>query len=130
VHAAFIVDEYGTFLGMITLNDILEAIVGDMPETGQPEDYEMVKRDDGTYLVDAQIPFYDFLSEFDKADWMAEFEQEFDTLAGFILHHLEHIPQTGEKFEWRGFTFEIVDMDVHRIDKVLVTTPEPREKEE
>lgn len=130
VHAAFIVDEYGTFLGMITLNDILEAIVGDMPETGQPEDYEMLKRDDGSYLVDAQIPFYDFLSEFDKADWMAEFEQEFDTLAGFILHHLEHIPQTGEKFEWRGFTFEIVDMDVHRIDKVLVTTPVPREEEE
>jgi len=130
VHAAFIVDEYGTFLGMITLNDILEAIVGDMPETGQHDDYEMVKRDDGSYLVDAQIPFYDFLSEFDKEDWMAEFEQEFDTLAGFILHHLEHIPQTGEKVEWRGFTFEIVDMDVHRIDKVLVHTPEPREREE
>ena len=130
IHAAFIVDEYGTFLGMITLNDILEAIVGDMPETGQHDDYEMTKRDDGSYLVDAQIPFYDFLSEFDKEDWMAEFEQEFDTLAGFILHHLEHIPQTGEKFEWRGFTFEIVDMDVHRIDKVLVYTPVPREREE
>ncbi|WP_217604065.1 hemolysin family protein [Chitinophaga sp. GbtcB8] len=130
IHAAFIVDEYGTFLGMITLNDILEAIVGDMPETGQHDDYEMTKRDDGSYLIDAQIPFYDFLSEFDKEDWMAEFEQEFDTLAGFILHHLEHIPQTGEKFDWRGFTFEIVDMDVHRIDKVLVYTPVPREKEE
>ncbi|RAJ02622.1 putative hemolysin [Chitinophaga skermanii] len=122
VHAAFIVDEYGTFLGMITLNDILEAIVGDMPETGQ-DDYEMVRRDDGSYLVDAQIPFYDFLSEFDKEDWMAEFEQEFDTLAGFILHNLEHIPQTGEKFEWRDFTFEIVDMDAHRIDKILVHPP-------
>ncbi|ASZ11453.1 hemolysin family protein [Chitinophaga pendula] len=129
IHAAFIVDEYGTFLGMITLNDILEAIVGDMPETGQGDDYEMTKREDGSYLVDGQIPFYDFLSEFDKEDWMAEFEQEFDTLAGFILHHLEHIPHVGEKFSWRGFTFEIVDMDAHRIDKVLVDTPEPREKE-
>ncbi len=123
IHAAFIVDEYGTFLGMITLNDILEAIVGDMPETGQ-DDYNMVKRDDGSYLIDAQIPFYDFLSEFDMEDLMAEFEQEFDTLAGFILHHLEHIPQTGEKLEWRDFTFEIVDMDAHRIDKILVTPPE------
>lgn len=123
IHAAFIVDEYGTFLGMITLNDILEAIVGDMPETGQ-DDYNMVKRDDGSYLIDAQIPFYDFLSEFDMEDMMAEFEQEFDTLAGFILHHLEHIPQTGEKLEWRNFTFEIVDMDAHRIDKILVTPPE------
>lgn len=124
VHAAFIVDEYGTFLGMITLNDILEAIVGDMPQTGQEAEYTMFKREDGSYLVDAQIPFYDFLSEFDRADWMAEFEQEFDTLAGFILHRLEHIPQTGEKLEWRGFTFEIVDMDAHRIDKILVTVGE------
>ena len=123
-HAAFIVDEYGTFLGMITLNDILEAIVGDMPETGQDDDYEIVRRDDGSYLVDGQIPFYDFLARFDKEDWMAEFEQEFDTMAGFILHHQEHIPKIGEKFEWRGFTFEIIDMDAHRIDKVLVEAPE------
>lgn len=123
LHAAFIVDEYGTFLGMITLNDILEAIVGDMPETAESDDYEMILREDGTWLVDAQIPFYDFLEEFDKEDWMTEFEQDFDTLAGFILHHLEHIPQTGEKFSWRDFTFEIVDMDAHRIDKVLVTPP-------
>ncbi|WP_341840994.1 hemolysin family protein [Chitinophaga caseinilytica] len=128
IHAAFIVDEYGTFLGMITLNDILEAIVGDMPETGQ-DDYNMVKREDGSYLIDAQIPFYDFLSEFDMEDQMAEFEQEFDTLAGFILHHLEHIPQTGEKLEWRRFTFEIVDMDAHRIDKILVTPPANIEEE-
>ncbi|MET3880686.1 hemolysin family protein [Chitinophaga sp. OAE865] len=129
LHAAFIVDEYGTFLGMITLNDILEAIVGDMPETAESDDYEMVLRDDGTWLVDAQIPFYDFLEEFDKEDWMTEFEQDFDTLAGFILHHLEHIPQTGEKFSWRDFTFEIVDMDAHRIDKVLVTPPTTTEEE-
>ncbi|HEY8958281.1 hemolysin family protein [Chitinophaga sp.] len=129
LHAAFIVDEYGTFLGMITLNDILEAIVGDMPETAESDDYEMVLREDGTWLVDAQIPFYDFLEEFDKEDWMTEFEQDFDTLAGFILHHLEHIPQTGEKFSWRDFTFEIVDMDAHRIDKVLVTPPTTTEEE-
>lgn len=129
LHAAFIVDEYGTFLGMITLNDILEAIVGDMPETAESDDYEMVLREDGTWLVDAQIPFYDFLEEFDKEDWMTEFEQDFDTLAGFILHHLEHIPQTGEKFSWRDFTFEIVDMDAHRIDKVLVTPPTTTEED-
>ncbi|CAL1520071.1 hemolysin family protein [Chitinophaga sp. MM2321] len=129
-HAAFIVDEYGTFLGMITLNDILEAIVGDMPETGESDDYEMVLREDGSYLVDAQVPFYDFLAEFDKEDWMAEFDQDFDTLAGFILHNLEHIPKTGEKFTWRGFEFEIVDMDAHRIDKVLVTPPAVSTEEE
>jgi putative hemolysin len=120
IHSCFIVDEYGTLLGMITLNDILEAIVGDIPEKGQ-EDYEIVERKDGSFLVDAQIPFYDFLQRFEKADWIREDQQqEYDTLAGFILHELEHIPHTGETFDWRGFDFEIMDMDGHRIDKVLV----------
>lgn len=124
MHCGFIVDEYGTLLGMITLNDILEAIVGDMPQPNEV-DYEIVKRDDGSYLVDAQIPFYDFLDYFEKEEWIGDTEQQdFDTLAGFILHHLEHIPQTGEKLTWRGFGFEIVDMDGHRIDKILVT-PQP-----
>jgi Hemolysins and related proteins containing CBS domains len=119
IHAAFIVDEYGSILGMITLNDILEAIVGDIPQPDL-EDYEIKKRDDGSYLIDGQIPFYDFLAFFEKADWMNEGEHEFDTLAGFILHQLERIPQSGDKMDWRGFNFEIVDMDGHRIDKVLV----------
>ena len=67
-HSCFIVDEYGSLQGMITLNDILEAIVGDIPQTGV-QDYEIIKREDGSFLVDAQIPFYDFLSRFGKADW-------------------------------------------------------------
>lgn len=119
-HSCFIVDEYGSVQGMITLNDILEAIVGDMPEP-ESDEYTIVKRDDGTYLVDAQIPFYDFLSFFEKTIWMNEGEQEFNTLAGFILHTLERIPQPGDHFEWKDFIFEIVDMDGHRIDKILVT---------
>lgn len=120
IHCCFIVDEYGSLLGMITLNDILEALVGDMPQPDLP-DYEIHARDDGSYLVDAQIPFYDFLSHFHKTEWMNEGDHEFDTLAGFILNELEHIPRTGEKLAWRGFTFEIADMDAQRIDKVLVT---------
>lgn len=130
LHACFIVDEYGSLQGMITLNDILEAIVGDLP---QPDlsDYEIVEREDGSYLVDAQIPFYDFLSRFEKTEWMHEGEQEFDTLAGFILHKLELIPQTGDKLEWKGFSIEIVDMDAQRIDKVLVSiSPELKEQME
>jgi putative hemolysin len=119
IHSCFIVDEYGTILGMITLNDILEAIIGDIPET-MLENYEIRKRDDGTYLIDGQIPFYDFLAYFEKAEWMHEGEHEFDTLAGFILHQLERIPQSGDKMEWKGFSFEVMDMDGHRIDKVLV----------
>jgi putative hemolysin len=120
IHSCFIVDEYGSILGMITMNDILEAIIGDMPQP-DVDDYAIKEREDGSYLVDAQIPFYDFLSRFEKTEWMNKSEHEFDTLAGCILHELEHIPKTGEKAKWKGFKFEIIDMDGHRIDKVLVT---------
>jgi putative hemolysin len=119
VHYAIIVDEYGAVLGMITINDILKAIIGKMSEE-EPEEYEIIERKDGSFLIDAQLQFYDFLVKFDKSDWMSDINQEFDTLAGFILHQLEHIPKTGETLNWRGFEFEIVDMDGHRIDKVLV----------
>lgn len=118
-HSCFIVDEYGSVLGIITFNDILEAIVGDMPQTDLA-DYEITEREDGSFLVDAQIPFYNFLARFEKTEWMNEGEHDFDTLAGFILHALERIPKTGEQFAWKGFQFEIIDMDGHRIDKVLV----------
>jgi putative hemolysin len=123
-HTCFIVDEYGSVRGMISLHDILEAIVGDMAEIGDVEDYEIIEREDGSYIVDAQIPFYNFLSYFHKTDWMNEGEHQFDTLAGFILHVLERIPQVGDKMEWKGFEFEVVDMDGHRIDKLLVKPDE------
>ncbi len=123
IHSCFIIDEYGSLLGMLTLNDILNAIVGDIPAQ-DVLDYEIVQREDGTYLVDGQIPFYDFLTHFDKTDWLNEEEQDFNTLAGFILYEIERIPVIGDKLEWRGFNFEILDMDAQRIDKILVTVPE------
>jgi len=120
-HFAFIVDEYGDLQGIITLNDILEAIVGNISEPNE-DNYEIVKRDDGSYLIDAQVPFYDFLIYFEKTEWLDEDEEQpFDTLAGFILHHMQRIPGTGDKMHWRDFDFEIIDMDNHRIDKLLVT---------
>jgi len=128
IHSCFIVNEYGTLEGMITLNDILEAIVGDVPQSGQ-EEYGIIERQDGTFLVDAQIPFYDFLSRFEKTEWMNEGEHDFDTLAGFVLHELKHIPGTGETFEWNGFDFEIIDMDGQRIDKLIVKISEEIKEE-
>jgi putative hemolysin len=123
-HSCFIVDEYGSLLGMITLNDILEAIVGEISDGGEADGYEIVDRGDGSYLVDAQIPFYNFLSRFGKADWASNEEYTFDTLAGCILDELERIPATGDRLSWRGFDIEIVDMDGHRIDKVMVVPSE------
>jgi len=125
IHQCFIVDEYGTVQGLMTLNDILEAIVGDIPQE-EDENYEIVERADGSFLIDAQIPFYDFLSRFDKTEWMMEGDQDFDTLAGFIIHQLQKIPATGDTLAWKIFTFEIVDMDNHRIDKILVSIKKQR----
>lgn len=122
IHSCFIVDEYGSVRGMITLNDILEAIVGDIPQM-HSEDYEIVEREDGSYVIDAQIPFYDFLSKFNQTDLLQQNDQ-YDTLAGCILHELERIPKSGDKMDWNGFHIEIIDMDGHRIDKVLVTADE------
>ena len=128
IHTCFVVNEYGTLEGMITLNDILEAIIGEVRQEDQ-EEYEIVKREDGTYLVDAQIHFYDFLDYFTKADWIADNDQEFDTVAGFVLQELEHIPVTGETFNWKDFKFEIIDMDGQRIDKILLTISEELQQE-
>jgi len=128
IHCCFIVDEYGSLQGLITLNDILEAIIGEIAQPDVP-DYEITPREDGSFLVDAQIPFYDFLTHFHKTAWMNEGDHEFDTLAGFILNELERIPSIGEKMEWRGFTFEVIDMDAQRIDKVLVSLSEELKNE-
>jgi len=128
IHHCYIVNEYGSLEGMITLNDILEAIVGDIPEVNE-EDYEIITRSDGSLLADAQIPFIDFLHKAGKEDWINdEGNYDFDTLAGFILHHTQKIPSTGEKIFWRGFEFEIIDMDKHRIDKILITQKEETEE--
>ncbi|MDB5249029.1 MAG: hypothetical protein JWQ40_3423 [Segetibacter sp.] len=127
-NSCFIVDEYGSLEGMMTLNDILEAIVGDIGPADD-DDYEIMEREDGTYLIDAQIPFYDFLSRFEKTEFMNEGEHDFNTVAGFILHHLQTIPKTGDHLKWKGFHLEIMDMDGNRIDKVLVTLSEEMKTE-
>ncbi|WP_255478203.1 hemolysin family protein [Rhizosphaericola mali] len=130
IHYAIIVDEYGTLQGIITLHDILEAIVGDMADQDETE-LDIVKRADGSYIVDGQISFFDFLSYFHRESWIEEDDSdEFDTLAGFLLHHLEHIPIEGEKYVWRCFDIEVIDMDNHRIDKLLVTYTPPAKNED
>ncbi len=119
IHYALIVDEYGRTQGMVTFNDILEALVGEFDELNMPG-YSIIPREDGSFLVDAALPFYDFIKYFEMED---EFEMldelEYNTLAGFILHQMERIPEEGEKLDWKQYEFEIVDMDSTRIDKVL-----------
>jgi putative hemolysin len=118
-HFGLVVDEYGSVEGLITLNDILLALVGEIPANDQT-DYEIVQRADGSWLIDGQLPFYDFIQEFDIR-YFDKTKIKYNTLGGFALSHLHHIPRTGEKFTWRHYQFEIVDMDGSRIDKILVT---------
>ncbi len=121
-YVGVIVDEYGGILGIITLNDILDVLVGDINDDVN-SDYEIREREDGSFLIDAQLPFEDFLSYF-SINISAQAKREltgFDTLGGFALHILKDIPKTGESFVWHGYRFEIMDMDKSRIDKILVS---------
>ena len=119
IHMGIIVDEYGSVLGIITLNDILDALVGDI-SVDDEFGYDIHEREDGSFLVDASLPFDDFLNHFDIQINNRKEYTGLDTLGGFALNILKEIPDTGDKFEWGDYEFEIIDMDKNRIDKILV----------
>lgn len=110
-------DEFGVTRGIVTLKDIFEALVGEIPDGyGEPD---IVRREDGSVLIDGQCPFYDFLAFFGAENAIPR--NAYNTISGLVLDQLKHIPATGEKFRWNSFDLEIVDMDGVRIDKILVT---------
>ncbi len=114
---AIVTDEFGHLEGVITLNDILEALAGNAEDFDFDEP-SIIQREDGTWLIDGQYSFADFLHYFDMEDLIADYD--FNTVGGLILDELKNIPQTGEKIKWSGFEFEVMDMDGARIDKLLV----------
>lgn len=123
IHMGIILDEYGSVIGIITLNDILDALVGDISTTDEFE-YDIHEREDGSFLVDASLPFDDFLNHFEISINNRKEYNDFDTLGGFALSILKEIPDTGDTFEWEDYQFEIVDMDKNRIDKILLKKKE------
>jgi putative hemolysin len=102
---------------MITSTDIMEALLGRMTQPDE-DDETIVEQENGTWIVDGQYSFYDFLSYFDMENIFQEYD--YNTLSGLILDIAEHIPQVGELIQWKKFQFEILNMDAARIDKVLV----------
>jgi putative hemolysin len=118
---AMVIDEYGSVAGIVTLTDILEAIVGDIPASDQPEEPQAVQREDGTWLADGMLTTDEFRRAFGLGELPGEDQGLFQTLAGFVVMQLGRVPAATDWFEWRGMRFEVMDMDGPRVDKVLIT---------
>lgn len=125
VNLAVVVDEYGSVEGIVSPTDILEVVAGAVPEHGEAVDSEAEQRDDGSWLIDGMMP----VDEFEDRLGLHGLKEtgEFDTVAGFVLWQLGRLPKAGDNFAWRGWIFEVIDMDGRRIDKLLVVPPEDRE---
>lgn len=117
VHYALVSDEYGVFQGIITLNDILEALVGDASDFYK-DDFQLLEREDGTWLVDGHYSLHDFLTYFELDELINDYEVT--TVSGLIMTELSYIPKEGQKLIWNQFELEVLDMDGVKIDKVLV----------
>ncbi|MDZ8186624.1 MAG: hemolysin family protein [Nostoc sp. ChiSLP02] len=119
-HIALVVDEYGVIQGLVTLNDIMSEIVGDVPSMDGQDEPQAVQREDGSWLLDGMLPVEEFLELFGMEEWESEERGSYQTLGGFVITHLGRIPAAADHFEWEGMRIEVMDMDGNRVDKVLV----------
>jgi putative hemolysin len=120
-HVALVVDEYGVIQGLVTLNDILIEIVGDVPNDEESEFPQAVQRDDGSWLLEGMLTMDEFFELFDMEEEISsEFRGSYQTLGGLVMTHLGRIPVAADYFEWKGMRFEVMSMDGNRVDKILV----------
>jgi putative hemolysin len=124
-HLGLVVDEYGKVQGLITLNDIFEAIVGEIPDHEEVEEEEkdpsIIQRNENSWLVDGIVPLREFEEKFHVSNMEEDEEENIQTVGGFIMNTLDKVPTEGETVEWNDYTFEVVDMDGTRVDKIMVT---------
>jgi putative hemolysin len=121
---ALVVNEFGDVVGLVTLNDVMEALVGDIATAEDERDRDVVPRDERSWLVDGGVTIERFKDLLEIEEMLPEEELgTYHTVAGFALFELDRVPRVADRFEWRGWTFEVVDMDGNRIDKLLVTRP-------
>jgi CBS domain containing-hemolysin-like protein len=116
VHTAIVVDEFGALQGIVTRTDLLETVAGDLPKIDAPLRPKITQREDGSYLIDASVPFSDVLQLIGMSDAPSG---DYVTLAGFILAQLHELPKPGDHLVWASWRFEVVDMDGRRIDMIL-----------
>lgn len=120
-HLLLVADEFGGIAGLVTLSDVAEAVLGDFPSQHERLAPGAKRRDDGSWLIDGLYEIDDLEETLEGLTFPHEPGREFQTLAGFVVTQLAHVPSEGEHFEWQGWRFEIIDMDRHRVDKVLVS---------
>ena len=120
-HIAFVINEHGSTEGLVTLHDIMSAIVGDLPAVDESDEPDAVQREGGSWLLDGMLPIEDLKEIFGIDLLPGEDMGNYSTLSGFIMSETGHVPLTSEHFEAVGLRFEILDMDGHHIDKVLVS---------
>ncbi len=121
MHFALVVDEYGEVEGLVTLNDVMGAIVGDIASEELLEEPLMVRREDGSWLIDGMMPVDKFKDLFDVDGLLDEAKGNFHTVGGFVMLHVGRVPSAADWFEWEGLRIEVVDMDKNRVDKLLVS---------
>ena len=127
---ALVVNEYGVTQGLVTLNDVVEVIIGDIPFEDEEQEQEAIQREDGSWLMDGRLSINDFKELLDIEELPGEERDNYQTLGGFVITQLGHIPKSSNHFEWDGFRLEVMDMDGNRVDKVLVIPPPPIQTEE
>ena len=120
-HIALVSDEFGAIQGLVGLIDVLEAIVGDLPAAGRRQAVAMKQRDDGSWLVDATLSVDELKTLLQVDELPHEEEADFQTLGGFVMTHFGRIPAAGDFFDHAGWRFEVMDMDRHRVDKMLIS---------
>jgi putative hemolysin len=125
-HIALVVDEYGVIQGLVTLNDILVELVGDIPSVENQDEPQAVRREDGSWLLDGMLQVEEFFELFEMAELPEDQRGNYHTMGGFVITQMGRIPSAADHFEWNGLRVEVVDMDGNRVDKVLVMQkPEP-----
>lgn len=119
-HIALVTDEFGSIVGLVTLNDVMEAVVGEFPTQGERAKPTAKRREDGSWLIDAMIDLEALERSLPNFKFGDDAYTDYQTLAGYIVKQFGHVPREGETFEQQGYIFEVLDMDGHRVDKVLV----------
>ena len=119
-----VIDEYGGVAGIITLHDLIEAIVGDLPDEDESDEKDIIVREDGSWLINGKTLVYE-LNQYFQKEIIEDNISQYTTVAGFILEHLKAVPKSGDRVPYGHYSFEVMDIDGLRIDKVLMAHHEP-----